>query len=121
MAATGLSGLGCPLQRSATARRPFQSLQRPCRARRAPTVWADISQVTPETLDAVQTSASAVSDSVIVGGQQLSPAAIGAGIAAAGEMRMHACTMPPPQVTPHPHHTGCKMVYVVQFVVWDVK
>lgn len=96
MVSLGPSRPGCLLLQPAASCRPFTSARRPGQARRAPIVRADLSSISPDTIDAVQTSVQATTTAiqgVSLGEEQFSPAAITAGIAAIGEAspaHMHA-------------------------------
>ncbi len=81
MIAPSVAGVGRPLLRPFTSRRPFTSLPPSRRAPRAPVARADLSQVTPGTIDAVQDSAAAIA-SASLSEQDFGPAAVAAGIAA---------------------------------------
>ena len=78
----GVSNVGRPLLHPpSSSRRPFTSLPPSRRAPRAPIARADLSQITPGTIDAVQDSAAAIT-SASLSGQDFGPAAVAAGVAA---------------------------------------
>lgn len=101
MIAPGVAGVGRPLLRPFASRRPFTSLPPSRRAPRAPVARADLSQITPGTIDAVQDSA-AVITSASLSGQDFGPAAVAAGIAAGEAVLMLQLSASPCPV----HSTG---------------